>query len=86
MSDSFVTPWTIAHQAPLSIEFPRQEYKNGLPFPSPGDPLDPGIEPTSPELAGGFFTSGPSGKPSLQVYRNTILRRILTLHPKNLLN
>ena len=63
MSDSFVTPWTVAHQAPLSLEFPRQEYRNGLPFPSPRDNLDPGIEPTSPELAGGFFTTGPSGKP-----------------------
>ena len=37
MSDSFVTPWTVAHQAPLSMGFPRQEYWSGLPFPSPGD-------------------------------------------------
>ena len=44
----FVTPWTIAYQAPPSQEFPRQEYWNGLPFPSPGDLPDPGIEPTSP--------------------------------------
>ena len=36
MSDSFVTPWAVAHQAPLSMEFPRQEYWSGLPFPSPG--------------------------------------------------
>ena len=54
------TPWTVAHQAPLSIECSRQGYWSGLPFPSPGDLLDPGIEPTSfmpPALAGGFFTT-----------------------------
>ena len=44
----FVTPWTVAHQAPLPIGFIRQEYWSGLPFPSPGDLPDPGIEPTSP--------------------------------------
>ena len=48
MSDSFVTPWTVAHQAPLSMGFPRQEYWNGLPFLSPGDLPNPGIEPASP--------------------------------------
>ena len=46
----FVTPWTAAHQAPLSIEFSRQEYWNGLPYPSPGDHPDPGIKPGSPAL------------------------------------
>ena len=46
MSDS-KTPWTVAHQAPLSMGFPRQEYWSGLPFPSPGDLPDPGIEPMS---------------------------------------
>ena len=45
MSDSSVTPWTVAHQAPLSMGFPRQEYWSGLPFPSPGDLPHPGIEP-----------------------------------------
>ena len=54
MSDPFVTPWTVAYQAPLSMGFPRQEYWSWLPFPSPGDLPDPGIEPTS-ALAGGFF-------------------------------
>ena len=49
MFDS-VTPWTIAHQAPLSMEFSREEYWNGLPFSSPGDPPDPGMEPGSPTL------------------------------------
>ena len=48
MSDSFVTPQTIAHQAPLYMEFSRQEYWNGLPFPSPGDLSDPEIKPISP--------------------------------------
>ena len=47
----------IACQAPLSVEFSQQEYQSGLSFPSPGDLLDPGIEPTSPALAGGFFTN-----------------------------
>ena len=45
---TLVTPWTATHQAPLSMGFPRQEYWSGLPFPSPGDLLDPGIEPRSP--------------------------------------
>ena len=43
----FATPWTVAHKAPLSMEFPRQEYWSGLPFPSPGDLPDLGIKPTS---------------------------------------
>ena len=51
----FVTLWPVAHQAPLSMEFFRQEYWRGLPFPSPGDVPDPGIEPSSPVLAGTFF-------------------------------
>ena len=59
----FATPWTVAHQAPLSMEFSRQEYWSGLPFPSPRDLPNPGIEPMSPALAGGFFTTMPPGKP-----------------------
>ena len=54
----FVTPWTVAHQAPLSFGLPRQEYWSGLPFPSPGDLPDLGTESVSPALAGGFFTMG----------------------------
>ena len=46
----FVTPWTVAHQAPPSMEFSRQEYWSGLPLPSPRDLPDPGIEPGSPAL------------------------------------
>ena len=56
----FVTLWTIALQAPLSMGFSRQEYWSGVPFPSPGDLPDPGIEPRSlmsPTFAGGFFTT-----------------------------
>ena len=51
-------------QAPLFMGFPRQEYWSGLPFPSPGDLLNPGIEPTFPALAGRFFTAEPPGKPN----------------------
>ena len=51
----FGTPWIIALQVLLSMEFSRQEYWSGLPFPSPGNLPDPGIEPASPALAGRFF-------------------------------
>ena len=53
----------MAHQAPLSMGFSRQEYRSGWPCLSPGDLPDPGIEPVSPALAGGFFTTEPPGKP-----------------------
>ena len=56
-----MAPWTVACQ-PLSVEFSRQEYWSGLSFPSPGDLPDPGIKPTSPALAGGFFTSSATSK------------------------
>ena len=59
----FATPWTITHQALLSMGFPRQEYWNGLSCPPPGDLSDLGIEFTSPALTGGFFTTEPPGKP-----------------------
>ena len=55
MSEYFVTAWTIAHQAPLSMGFPRHEWWSGLPCPSPGDLPNPGIKTASPALAGGFF-------------------------------
>ena len=58
----FVTSWTVARQAPLSMEFSRQKYWSGLPFPSPGDLPNPGIEATSPVLADIFFTTVPLGK------------------------
>ena len=60
---SFVTPWSVVRQAPLSMGFFGQEYWSGLPFPSPGDLPDPGIEPASPAFTGGFFTTEPPGKP-----------------------
>ena len=56
-------PWTVAHQAPLSMEFSRQEYWSGLPFPSPGDLPDPGIEPGSLALQADSLLSEPPGKP-----------------------
>ena len=58
------TPWTVAHQTPLSMVFSRQEYWSGLPCPSPGDLPDPGIEPMSPALAGRFLTTGPPCMPN----------------------
>ena len=57
------TIWTVAHQAPLSMGFPKQEYWSGLPFPLPGGLPDPGIEPVSLALADGFFTTEPPRKP-----------------------
>ena len=59
------TPWTVTHQALLSMRFPRQESWSGSPFPSPGDLPDPGIQPMSPSLEGGFFTAEPPGKPKV---------------------
>ena len=56
------TPWTVAHQAPPSMGFSRQEYWSGLPFPSPGNLPDPVIEPTSPTLQADASTSEPPGK------------------------
>ena len=67
MTDS-VTPWTVAHQAPLSTGFPRQEYWSGLPFPPLGNIPNPRIKaasPVSPAFAGGFFTTAPHRKPQV---------------------
>ena len=61
----FATPWTVANQASPSMGFSRQEYWSGLPFPSPGDLPDPGIEPGSPTLEADALTSEPPGKPEL---------------------
>ena len=64
----FVTLWTVACQAPVSVGFSRQEYWSGLPCPPPGDLPDPGIETVSlmsPTLAGRFFTTQPPGKPPI---------------------
>ena len=59
----YATLWTIVCQAPQSMEFSRLEYWSGLPFPSPGNLPDPGIEPACPALVGEFFTTEPPGKP-----------------------
>ena len=67
----FGPPWTPTHQTPLSMEFSRQEYWNGLPFPTPGDLPDPGMKPLSlmsPALASGFFITAPPGKPQYHDY------------------
>ena len=63
----FVNPWTVGCQVPLSMEFSRQEDWNGLPFPTPGDLTDAGIKPrsfVSPAVAGRFFITAPTGKPT----------------------
>ena len=87
MSNSLVTPWAVAHQAPLSMGLPRQEYWRGLPFPSPVDLSDPWMEPVSPALAGRFLTGEPPGKPRVcvtiwywmtQLYYE-ILQKIITI-------
>ena len=67
MSD-FATPWTVAHQAPLSMEFSKQKYWSGLPFPIPGDLPYRETKPTTlvfPALAGGFFIPAAPGKPQM---------------------
>ena len=74
VSDSLWPHGLLAHQAPLSMGFSRQEYWSGLPFPSPGDLPDPEINPTSPALAGGFFTRGTWEAPLFVVYH-------LNIHP-----
>ena len=61
----FATPWTVAYQAPLSLGFSRQECWSGLPFPSPGDLPNPGIEPGSPVLQADALPSEPPGKLTL---------------------
>ena len=68
MANSFETPWTVAHQAPLSMGFPRQEYWSELPFPSPGDLSNPGIEPASPALQADSLPTELPGKAREAVY------------------
>ena len=69
----FVTPWTVVHQAPLSMEIPRQKYWTGFPFSTPGGLLNPEIKPASPvspALAGQFLTAEPPGKSLLRQKKN----------------
>ena len=80
----FVTSWTVACQAPLSTVFPKQEYRSGLPFPSPGNLTRAGIEPMSPALAGGFLTTEPPGKPTVTLLvllkKKRKKKKVLTLN------
>jgi len=69
----FATPWTVAHQAPPSMEFSRQEYWSGLPFPSPGDLPHPGIKPGSPTLWADALPSEPPGNP---IRYGTVLEKL----------
>ena len=63
MSNSFTTPWTVAHQTPLSMGFPSQEHWSRSPFPIPEYLPDPGIKPKSPAWQAESWTTGPPGKP-----------------------
>ena len=62
----------VAHQAPLSEEFSRQEYWNGLSFPTPTNLHDPGMEPVSPVLAAGFFITASPRKPIMEMKRKDL--------------
>ena len=73
----FATPWTVAHQAPPSMGFSRQEYWSGLPFPSPGDLPNPGIKPRSPALQADALTSEPPGKTAVIFYMISLRFSIL---------
>ena len=73
----FSTTWTVTHQAPLSMEFSRQEYWSGLPFPSPGDLPNPGIESGSSTLQVDALPSEPPGKPTIN--SQTKNKRLLLL-------
>ena len=69
----FLIPWTVAHQALPFMAFPRQEYWSDLPFPTPGDLLDPRVKPASPvslALTGGFYTTDLPGKPGVGCRRD----------------
>ena len=70
----FVTPWTVACQAPLSMAFSRQEYWSGLPFPPPGNLPNPGIEPMSLALQADSLPSEPPGKPPGKAVSNPTLK------------
>ena len=72
----FVTLWTVAYQASPSMGFSRQESWSGLPFPSPGDLPNPGIDPGSPALQADTLTSEPPGKPYYNFLRETFKKRL----------
>ena len=69
---TLVTSWTVAHQAPLSMGFSKQEYWSGLPFPSPGDLPNPGIKPRSPVLQVDSLPTEPPGKPTSRTMAKSV--------------
>ena len=69
-----MTPWTVARQAPLSMELARQEYWNGLPFPSPGKPLNPRIEPDSPARQANSLPFELPGKPKCKMKMQSLFQ------------
>ena len=81
----FTTPWTVACKVPLFMEFPRQGYWNGLPFPTPGNLPYPRIEPTSPSLEGRFFTTSATRVKTINLYSRTVfLKRLATESSKRI--
>ena len=77
LSDPSTTPWTLANHTPLSMGFLRQEYWSGLPFPSPEDFPNPGFEPMSSAMAGGFFTTELPGTPIHRVWKIHLISRTI---------
>ena len=75
----FATPQTVAYQAPQSMEFSRQEYWSGLPFPSPGDLPNPGIEPRSPALQADALPYEPPGKLKILLYHYNLSKGYLKI-------
>ena len=80
----FVTIWTIAHQVPLSVGFSRQEYWSRLPFASPGDLPDPGIEPAPPALVDGVFTTSATWEAPKTNYKRANLSKKRTFVPSDI--
>ena len=78
MSYYSATSWTVARQFPLSMEFSRQEYWSGLPFPSPADLLKLGIEPESLALQADSLLSEPQGKPGINTYTLLYIKQIIS--------
>ena len=78
----FATPWTVVCQAPLSVGFPRQEYWSGLPFLSPRDLPDPGIEPWYPSLQSGCLTSEPPGKSDVKNKSKLFSREVVIIQAR----
>ena len=72
----FATPWTAAYQAPLSRGFSRQEYWSGLPFPSPEDLPNPGIEPRSPALEADALTSEPPVQSNVEAWVQSLVKEL----------